>query len=430
MVKHMALSPSPQPEDSRPFTLHPTPVNASLLTISEAVGSSLDLKEVLYTILSVTLEEVHGQQGSILLFDEHQDRLEMLAAIGIPREIIEKGYIPRKGSVAEYVIEHNKPLIMNDNDDESEGTLTYKRMDKVRLITSSMCVPLRANGKVLGTINLNRTDESFGQFQSSDLDMMSILASQAAIFIENSRLHETNLKSERFAAIGQTVAGVSHCVKNVLTGVKGGMSLIEMASGVKDWELLLKGQDILQRNLDRLGTLVLDMLDYSKERKAVKSPIQFKTLADEVIRSVECEARDNSVIMEMELDENAETVRADGQQLYRCLLNLVHNSLDVTPEGGKVLIRSEVSTSEGSLNRLRHPERSEAAYVIRVGDGGPGIEEEQRRVIFEPFFSTKGSRGTGLGLAVTRKIIEEHGGHIEVETTSPDPAVFAIYLPA
>jgi signal transduction histidine kinase len=400
-------------------------IHRSLLEISQAIGSSLDLGTVLSTFLDLTLQEMQAQQGSVLLFDQHQDRLQMLASKGLPEEVVQKGYIPRKGSIAEFVIANNQPLILNDMPTHS----TYRPLDGKRRITSAMCVPLRAGGNVLGTVNLNRTDPYLPHFVNVDLETMTILAAQAAIFIENSRLHESNMKAERLAAIGQTVAGISHCVKNLLTGVKGGLSLIDMARQAEDWKLLGQGGDILKRNLERLSALVLDMLDYSKERTPVTDAVEVVTLLQEVSATIESAVKVRQVEVTIELEPADQRVEADAQQLYRCLLNLAHNAIDAMAEGGgRLTFASAISTSPTALRRLRKAE-SGRAIVLRVRDTGGGISAEHARTIFEPFFSTKGSKGTGLGLAVTRKIVEEHGGTIELETLAPEPACFAIYLP-
>ena len=404
-------------------TLANSSLMTSLLAVCESMAHAVDLSEVLNTILVHSLAEMNAQEGSILLFNEELDRLEMLAQIGLPDFIIAKGYIQRKGSIAEWVIEHNQPLIMNDN----PSNMSYQALDQRRRIFSSMCIPLRLRGKVLGTINLNRTDACMGFFTDKSLDVMVLLSNQAAVFIENSRLHEATLKAERLAAIGQTVAGISHCIKNVLTGVKGGMSLIEMATRSENRELQVQGQDVLKRNLERLYSIVLDMLDYSKERVPMKNTVPVHTIADEVIATVASEAKMRDVTLEMRVTGDIGAIACDGQQIYRCVLNLVHNAVEATPRGGTVWIDAERTTAPAAVRRLKAS--AESAVIIRVGDTGDGVSEEHRRTIFEPFFSTKGSKGTGLGLAVTRKIIEEHGGHIRVETVSPEPAIFAIHLP-
>ena len=404
--------------------------SASLLEICQAIGSSLELRAILDTILGLCMAEMRAQEGSILLLNENDDRLEMLAACGLPEEIISKGYIPRKGSIAEWVIEKDRPLILNESPKSERDTQGdhFEALDNRRQIVSSMCVPLRARGRVLGTVNLNRTDRNSQPFGEDNRDSMVIMAAQAAIAIENSRLHEANLKSERLAAIGQTVAGISHCIKNMLTGVRGGLSLMELAGQSRDWDLSDRGFDILRRNLDRLSSLVLDMLDYSKERTPMKMLTGLGEMFEEMRGSIDGEAKQKEIEIEIELAEDARKVQIDAQQIYRCMLNLVHNAMDATPTGGKVRIQTERSTSRAVLRRLNAP-KAEAVIIIRIGDTGTGIDAENRTVIFEPFFSTKGSRGTGLGLACTRKVILEHGGAIELETSAPDPAVFAIYLP-
>lgn len=400
-----------------------TELHGTLLKLSEAIGSSLELAAVLDTFLSLTLQEMNAQQGSVLLFDEGQDNLRMLASRGLPEEVVRKGYIPRKGSIAEWVIENNQPLILND-DPKHEA---YRPMDRRRIV-SSMCVPLRARGKVLGTVNLNRTAEDSPVFDETDLETMTILAAQSAIFIENSRLHESNMKAERLAAIGETVAGISHCVKNMLTGVKGGMSLIEMGCKGEDWRLTTQGSDILKRNLDRLTALVLDMLDYSKERTPVTGAVEVVSVLDEVRSTVESAARAKNIEIEIDIDPPSQRIEADAHQIYRCILNLAHNAIDALGQGGRIVFSCRTCDAPASLKRLKKP-GVDRAIVIRVRDNGPGIAAEHGRTIFEPFFSTKGSKGTGLGLAVTRKIVEEHGGTIELETAAPEPACFAIYLP-
>jgi signal transduction histidine kinase len=407
------------------FSETPAAIHVMLLDICEAMGSAVELEQVLKTLLERAMEEMQAEQGSILLFNSLTDRLEMLASRGLPSEMVDKGYIPRKGSIAEWVIEHNEPLIINDTPTTSQ----YKVIDVRRKIYSAMCVPLRARGKVIGTINLNRTLPASGLFNESDLNTVVILAQMAAIFIENSRLYLSNLKSERLAAVGQTVAGISHCIKNVLTGVKGGMSLMEMAAAASKWEMLPQGLGILRRNVDRLGTIVFDMLDYSKERVPQKSMVTAFGLMEDISETVKPDAAKYGVVVQMEVDKVLPPFQADGHQIFRCLLNLAQNAIEAMNETGGVLwLRAERTHHPAILARLRDKTAREAV-VLRVADTGPGISPEHRALLFEPFYSTKGSKGTGLGLAVTRKIIEEHGGNIEIETVTPDPAIFAITLP-
>jgi signal transduction histidine kinase len=297
---------------------------------------------------------------------------------------------------------------------------------KRRHIVSAMCVPLQARGVVLGTVNLNRTASARGAFTQRDLESMAVIASQAAISIENSRLHEANLKSERLAAIGQTVAGLAHCIKNVLTSLKGGLSLAESAGRKRDWELSDKGLEILGRSVHRVSALAMDMLSYSKERSCKLAKVDLAALAEEVAAMTRDQANEKNNAVIIDLAENARLIQADYDQLFRCILNLVGNSLDANDSGGRVIISSKREDTPEARHCLADPHG--IPVVIRIADTGPGIDEEHRAKLFEPFFSTKGSRGTGLGLAVTKKIIQEHGGTLELASKPGESAVFAIYL--
>lgn len=399
-------------------------VKPSLLGVCRAMASELQLEEVLDTILELIVDEMNAQQASILLFDEHQDQLQMLASIGLPDEITQKGYIQRKGSIAEWVIEHDEPLILNDRPKSDQ----MEFLNEARRINSSMCFPLRARGEILGTINLNRTDDNIYPFEPRDLESMDILASQAAICIQNSRLHESYLSQERFAAIGQTVAGVSHCIKNVLTGMQGGMSLTKIAREQKNWDIMGQSLDVLENSVKRISTLALDMLEYSKQREPEIEDVDLEMLLRDIVKVTEIQASAKGGEVTLDIDPEARIAQGDTHQFFRCLLNLVQNAIDAPGSEGRVSISVVKNDAQNFVKRLKKP--ASAVTIIRVTDQGTSLDEAIRGKIFEPFFSTKGSQGTGLGLAVTRKIIEEFGGHIEVSSPPGEPTTFAIYLPA
>lgn len=407
---------------SRPASAPASLVHPSLLEICRAMASPLALGEVLETILRLTVQEMQAQQGSILLFDEHQDELKMLASRGLPEEMARKGYVKRKGSIAEWVIEHARPLILNDRPSSPE----FKSLDDKRQIVSSMCVPLIARGGVIGTLNLNRTDPGLPVFTELHLEAMDILASQAAICIDNARLHESLIQTERLAAIGQTVAGISHCVKNMLTGMSGGLSLARMARDRRDWDMSGQGLEILGHSVGRISTLVMDMLDYSKERAPEIEKVDLRSMLAELVEATLTQAKLQEAEVFIAITPGAETVQADEGRLFRAMLNLVQNALDVSPPRGIVSIRVERTDAEGALRRLRVP--AESAILIHVTDQGMGIAEDTHPHLFEPFFSTKGSRGTGLGLACSRKILREHGGELELVSGPCEPAEFILYL--
>ena len=398
----------------------------ALIQVSRTVNAHLELDAVLADVMAVTAEVMEVEASSLVLVDQDSGDLLFHITQGEKAEPMKRIRMKPGEGIVGWVVQHGKSTVVNDveKDPRFFRNADKKSGFKTRAI---LCVPLATTNRLWGAIEvMNKvTGEQFGH---GDVVLCEAIADLAAIAVENAMLHREIVKTERLAAIGQTVAGISHCIKNMLTGVRGGLSLMELAGQSRDWDLSDRGFDILRRNLDRLSSLVLDMLDYSKERTPMKMLTGLGEMFEEMRGSIDGEAKQKEIEIEIELAEDARKVQIDAQQIYRCMLNLVHNAMDATPTGGKVRIQTERSTSRAVLRRLNAP-KAEAVIIIRIGDTGTGIDAENRTVIFEPFFSTKGSRGTGLGLACTRKVILEHGGAIELETSAPDPAVFAIYLP-
>lgn len=408
-----------------------TVLTRSLFDICTAMVSSLELHEVLDTIMRLTLENLRGDAGSILLYDEDRDHLRMLASHGLPPNVVKRGHISRKGSIAEWVIEHNQPSIINDRKDilpHTDGELPGNGV-----IKTAMCVPLKAKGRTIGVLNLNRYGQEGEVFYQQDLDTLVILSTQAAVCIENARLHEQILQQTRMAAIGQTVTGISHCVKNMLTGLKGGLGILEIARSSKDWNTLGNASEFLRGNIERISLLVLDMLDYAKEKRPVRRKAAPGAVIREVLNVQRYRAEANEVQMLCEVEDGLDGCCFDDDQIFRCLLNLVENALDCVPKGGRVAVSCSRVTLEAvraALGARWEPNGETEFLCIHVSDTGPGIAPEHLDSIFEPFFSTKDSRGTGLGLAVTRKIILEHGGNIIVDSELGKGTTFSIFLPS
>lgn len=404
----------------------------SLFEICQAMVSSLEIEEVLDTILELTMGNLQADSGSILLYEKGSDELRMLASKGLPPGVVKRGFVARRGSIAEQVIETNEPAIVNGRPGNWNGGSEHiKPADRIR---SAICAPLRAKGQVIGTLNLNRYDGQTEPFGDRDVQKVMILASHAALCIENARLYQSNLEKTRLAAIGQTVAGISHCVKNMLTGLRGGVGLLELAASSQDWGSNGRGLSLLKRNVERISMLVMDMLDYSKDRKVPsRRDASVSLLVQEVFEVTEAKAREKGVELVRDIQPEAERVYVDADQIFRCLLNLVENAIDAAQsEGTRVTARSRLLEADEIASELGEdvdPATLGKTVCLSIVDTGPGIPEDALPSIFEIFFSTKQSKGTGLGLAVTRKIVEEHGGRIRVESGPGRGTAFHMILP-
>ena len=237
---------------------------------------------------------------------------------------------------------------------------------------------------------------------------------------EENRLRAQLIEAERLAAIGQTVAGLAHCIKNILNGLKGGSYLVNTGLRREDSELVNEGWTTVQKSITRIGNLSLDMLSYSRERSPELQNTDPADMLESTVDMVMKAAELEGVRIQMEIDAPG-PVRMDQLAMSRAIMNLVVNAVDACKE-----------KDYGSKD---WPQVTVAAWldggdlVIKVADNGKGMSPDMQAHLFQRFFSTKGSRGTGLGLAVTHKIISEHGGTIEAFSEPEKGSAFIIKIP-
>lgn len=238
---------------------------------------------------------------------------------------------------------------------------------------------------------------------------------------EIKHLEKELLHNERLAAIGQTVAGVAHGVKNILHGFKGGSYLVDLGIQKNDSERLAKGWAMIKRNIGRTSDLVLDLLSYSKERDPECEICQ----PNDIIRDV-CELMKNMadpyhVRLSTDLDPRITSVSIDPRTLHQCLTNLISNAIDAC--------LFDENINKQWVVKVKTTFTSDDHICFTVSDNGTGMDEEVQKKLFTSFFSTKGHRGTGLGLLVTRKLVEEHRGTIDVASEKNIGTRFTIKLP-
>src|SRR5207302_1070374 len=228
---------------------------------------------------------------------------------------------------------------------------------------------------------------------------------QAALAVEETRYHQAMVQAERLAAVGQTIAALSHHIKNILQGLRSGSEILKMGLTDKDENLLQKGWNIVEKNQGKIYDLVMDMLSYSKEREPAIENTDINRIVRDVLELLGGRMKEMNVKLETRLAEDLPMVPADPEGLHRALLNIVSNALDAVEER-KAPAVAVATVLEGDGEWVR----------ILVLDNGIGIPPKKLPDIFRPFVSTKGARGTGLGLAVSRKILREHGGDILVQS--------------
>jgi len=232
------------------------------------------------------------------------------------------------------------------------------------------------------------------------------------------QLEYEKLEAERLAAVGQTVAGLAHGVKNLITALEGGMYMLNTGIGKGNIDRVQKGMEMLDRNIDRVSMFVKTFLDFSKGREIrakLNNPVE---IASEVVELYATKAQELGINLIYEHAEDIQPAPIDYESMHECLTNLVGNAIDacrVSEEGGNQ-VKVCVSEKDGTI-------------IYEVIDNGVGMDYEVKRKVFTSFFTTKGLGGTGLGLLMTKKNVQEHGGTIDLESEPGKGTTFRINLP-
>jgi two-component system NtrC family sensor kinase len=405
-----------------------------------AVSHTLDIDQLLARIMDMIFEWVDADRGCIMLKDPETGQL------------VPKVRRHRRGVQTDERITISK-TILDYVVDGSEGVLTSNARDDDRFdaaksilqlaVREAICVPMQGRYDVVGAIYIDTAltphrilqQGSANKFTQEHLKLMIAIAHQAALAVEDTSYYKAMVQAERLAAVGQTIASLSHHIKNILQGVRGGSYLIEIGmkdhanavtEGAVDVEAaqkavttMRKGWNIVEKNQERISALVLDMLTFSKEREPVPEPSNVNEVTGDVVELMRTRAKEANVELRYEPARTMPTLMFDPEAMHRAILNVVTNGIDACHECDEKLVI--VTTQYDSKERMAR---------VRVTDSGTGIEKDDLERIFSVFVSRKGGRGTGLGLPVSQKILQEHGGRIRVESQPSQGSCFTLEFPA
>jgi len=236
-----------------------------------------------------------------------------------------------------------------------------------------------------------------------------------AIAFDNLQSKQSAQQRQRLMQAGQTALNLSHGIKNILQAVSTGRDVIDSAFSRNEIDQAKKGWNILKRNLEQIQKLVLDMLKFSKETELRIQPCLFNRLIETVIQMATPQAQMRSVTVAAQLDEQIGMVNVDPDRMQDVIMNLVLNAIEaVEPQKGQVTVSTELDMERSQM-------------ILRVTDNGPGINDLSS--LFEPFHTTKGNTGIGLGLAIVRKVVIHHKGTVDAQSIPGEGSIFTVRLP-
>ena len=371
----------------------------ALFAIATEISSTLQLEEVLHRVVAHACRLMEARVSSLLLIDKEAGTLRPAATHGASEEYLAQPDREVATSLTGEVIQTGRPLHIIDVREEMQ----YRMAELARRegLCTLLSVPLRTKTAVIGVLNVYTAEPRC--FDDNDMRLLTLLASQSAIAIENATLHRDEMEarerlrqSEKLAALGKLSAGLAHELRNPLNTVS--MLVYAMSQEMDVNGPFNADLQVVQGELRRMTLLIEQFLEFARPKPPHFQRDRLDEIVEETLLLIGPEARTRRVSIYKEIEKDLPRVWVDGTQMKQVYLNLLLNALQAMPTGGKLTVRIHVSG--GSL-------------LTAITDEGGGILPEVRANLFQPFFTTK-SGGTGLGLSISQRILEGHNGQIRL----------------
>ncbi len=384
---------------------------ARLLQISRRLSSTLRLDDLLSLVMDVATELTQTETASILLVDRSTGQLHFAASTR--GKVLQDIVVPLDNSIAGWVVRHGRSLIL---DDVQTDERFYANVDEnLEFVTKSMlAVPLVTGQGVIGALEvINKQGDA--DYTSQDVALMEALASQSAVAILNVHLFSQN----------DFIAEIMHELKTPLMAISAASELLSRPEVPQEKHSELVG--MIKKESHRLSKMTKDFLDFARlesgRMRLQREILDVPQIIQEVISISQTQAAARNIEIITQLAPNLPTtasktaVIGDADRLKQVLLNLVSNATKYNRENGRITIGASSQADK---------------IQISVADTGPGIASEDLAHLFERFYRIPGSEsaeGSGLGLSVAQKIVEEHHGRIEVDSIVGEGTTFTIILP-
>lgn len=364
-----------------------------LIDAAKTVNSTLDLDRLLDVILEAAIKSIAADRGTLYLVDELKSEIWSKALRGT--EIIEirlpigkglSGYVAKTGETINIPDAHNDPR-WNPDVDKKSGYRT----------NNMLCMPMQnRDGKIIGVFQM--LNKKGGPFTTQDEEFINALSIHASIAIENARLAQEMINNERLSAVGRMASTIIHDIKNPMGTLRVYAQVMKKKSGNEE---AAKLADEMIHQVDRFVNMAQEILDFSRGVSATNiEETEFGEVMEGVLAFIEKDLTKRNIKLEKILNFQGK-VKVDQDKIVRVFYNIASNAADAMPTGGTLTVTTE-----------------EAGGMVKVDfkDTGTGMPEEVKRKIFEPFVTYGKKHGTGLGMAIVKKVMDDHKGKIEIET--------------
>jgi nitrogen-specific signal transduction histidine kinase/HAMP domain-containing protein len=358
---------------------------------------------------------IEAERADIILMDPKTDKCCLMTADSVE----EKRCISNKYLLEMFEISNRRAILNN----KASGEITFfGDYDTDFVFRSYMIVWLKRKGQCIGALRI--VNKKKGDFATEDMRILSIFANNFSVALDNIKLfndlkqkmkelRETQqqlIQAAKLAAIGELASNIAHEINNPLTSILGFSQLIQDED---DIEKIMNDVELIQQESLRARGIVKQLLEFSKKKSLELKETDINRLLKDVIKLIEVNIKSTGIRLEEEY-KDVPNIMADSDQLKQVFINLMNNGIAAMGSEGILSIET------GNLDN---------EVFINIADTGMGIDNELIPHIFEPFFTTKDEKGTGLGLSVSYKIVDSHGGRINVTSKKGHGTTFTIILP-
>ena len=388
---------------------------------SKAMVTILDLQSLSKRVIETITQTMGVEKASLFLLNEEKGGYELRESRNVEMAS-PVSLLPKGDPLPQYLFKMKEIIIREELAKGANIPELDSVIHQMSSLEAEVSIPLVSKGHLIGIINLSY---KFNRdiYSHEDIELLSTLANQMAIAIENARLYEDLKRSksymrraDRLASLGTLTAGLAHEIRNPLVAIKTFTQLLP--ERLNDEEFLNKFLGIASGEVDRIALLINELLEFAKPSEPKLELENITTILDGMILLISTEAKKKQINVIKNYALDLPPIQIDREQIKQVFLNILLNAIEATPEDGSITVKTRSFMKPGG----------EPYIQIEFTDTGCGIPPEKLEEIFNPFFTTK-SAGSGLGLSISHQIVEDHKGYIHVESELTKGSSFFINLP-
>lgn len=405
---------------------HRAALFSTLTRVGQTINSSLTLETILNVVVRESCELIGGKVSSIMLFDELDNQaLQVKATFGGGAAYSDRERkIFLEDSIMGIVIRRAKPLQVA-NIYESHR---YQNTEMARSegLVSLLSVPLKNADQILGTLNVYKGVTH--SYSNEEVDCVSALAELTAIAISRANLYQEMTEKERLmnqndklSALGLLAAEVAHEIRNPLTVIK--MLFHSMNLEFDESDPRQEDSRIIIEKMDHLNQIVERVLRFARSSEPVITDVNLNKELDDLMALIRLKLDQKNISLQKKLIPSIPVIRGDALQLNQAILNIVLNAIEAMDSGGRLSIKTSIS------GRAPNPGSPDTRKVVlEIRDTGKGIPVDIQKKILSPILHSTKAAGTGIGIALVKKIIETHKARLVVKSVPGTGSVFKIYF--